>query len=278
METKFKIVVLVLAGLLVVSLVIIFGLQNTKSALLQDLDSAKEELLRQTEVFTNRLNAALRDKDDLQQRIGAIQRELDQVSSEREGLQQSHEALRRRYEAVENERAELVKRLNLYSRLQEELEGFKKENQTLRERIDSLTKIRVTLQSEIDKLKEESKSVKEMASTSRDILAYEDNVLARSVSLSPIIVSPSTGSGEFTIPATSPGSLSGKILKIDREYNFVVINLGLERGLKEGVILEVVREGSLLGKLEVFELRPGVSACDIIQEITPFEVGDIARY
>lgn len=68
--------------------------------------------------------------------------------------------------------------------------------------------------------------------------------------------------------------LAGEILKINKKYNFVVINLGKENGLREKEILDVYQDRQNIGKIKVTELRAQISAADIIDFKKGVKVGD----
>lgn len=57
---------------------------------------------------------------------------------------------------------------------------------------------------------------------------------------------------------------NGKILEVNSEYNFVIINLGKENGIKKGMVFMVYREKKLLGKVEVEEVFGDMSSCIIL--------------
>lgn len=60
------------------------------------------------------------------------------------------------------------------------------------------------------------------------------------------------------------GILNGKILEINREYNFVIINLGKEDNVEKGMVFLVYREKKLIGKVEVEEMFQDMSSCIIL--------------
>lgn len=58
--------------------------------------------------------------------------------------------------------------------------------------------------------------------------------------------------------------LNGKILEVNRKYNFVIINLGKEDGIKKGMVFMIYREKKLLGKVEVEEVFKEMSSCIVL--------------
>lgn len=60
--------------------------------------------------------------------------------------------------------------------------------------------------------------------------------------------------------------LNGRILAVNRKFDFVIINFGMEDGVKEGMIFMVYRDKELLGKVEVEEVFPKMSSCIVLPE------------
>lgn len=66
--------------------------------------------------------------------------------------------------------------------------------------------------------------------------------------------------------------LNGKILEINREYNFVIINLGKRDGVKKGMVFMVYRDRRLIGKVEVEEVFNDMSSCVILPWVKNEEI------
>ena len=60
--------------------------------------------------------------------------------------------------------------------------------------------------------------------------------------------------------------LNGRILAVNRKFNFVIINLGKEDGIEKGMIFMVYQDKKLLGKVEVEDVFPKMSSCIILPE------------
>ncbi len=59
--------------------------------------------------------------------------------------------------------------------------------------------------------------------------------------------------------------LKGKILLVNRQQQFVVINLGKNNRIRHGMIFDVYRNDQRIGSLRVVEVRSNLSAADIIR-------------
>jgi hypothetical protein len=66
----------------------------------------------------------------------------------------------------------------------------------------------------------------------------------------------------------------GKVLAVNLDSNFVVIDLGASSGVKVGDTFNVYRNARPIGTLGVIQTRAGISACDIKKMNTPLKIGD----
>ena len=284
MDQKLKIVILVLVILLGISLSIVFSIQNSKLALLREYNDTKQRLTQENEKLTNKLNTILAENRGLKDRLEAIQADLQRITAERDQNQES-------YVLASKEKMELVEKLKSYPRLQEDIESFQSGNKALKEKISSLEENELALKAELDKLRQNNQGLKQKLKEARYAsqeripvvsgikrgeqeanLAQEPEL--RSVDLPPIVVSSQPSFDDINLPSL----LEGEVLDVNTEYNFVVINLGREAGISEGMFFQVFRDDELLGKVEVIQLREEISACDIIEVDMPFKTGDIVRY
>ncbi len=69
----------------------------------------------------------------------------------------------------------------------------------------------------------------------------------------------------------------GSILGVNRENNFVVINLGRIAGLEVGNTLQVYRGTRAIATIEVIQVRESIAACNIKEEVSSPEAGDTVR-
>ncbi|MFH1578349.1 MAG: hypothetical protein ABIC18_04700 [Candidatus Omnitrophota bacterium] len=277
MGIRLKVIILVLVILLAISFSIIFSIQRERLSLFQQYTAIKESLTQENKTLTNKLNVALKETKQLQDRLGVIQEELERLT-------ESNQEFQRKYELVDSERKKILNKLSSYQQLEEEIKFFKEENNSLKEQLAALTASRGEFVKLEPKIKpppagfeaeeelffpppEDAEPNEEKPQTSDELSDSE------SVDLPPIVVSSSS------VPSKrSQFILDGKIANVNREYNFVVIDLGQEKGVKEGMVFEVYREGWFLGKIEVIQTRQDIAACDIVQAETLLNVGDNVRY
>lgn len=74
-------------------------------------------------------------------------------------------------------------------------------------------------------------------------------------------------------------SLEGKILRVNREFEFVIIDLGKQDNLKVGTILAVYRAKEIIGKVRVEKLAEKVSGATILHQMSWYDIseGDTVR-
>ena len=70
-----------------------------------------------------------------------------------------------------------------------------------------------------------------------------------------------------------------QVLTVNRQFNFVVVNVGLRDKIKIGDVLRVEQKGKLIGRVQVEKLYENFSACAVMEEIKPAQIheGDLVR-
>ncbi len=68
------------------------------------------------------------------------------------------------------------------------------------------------------------------------------------------------------VVSPSAGAAVSKVLTVNRKFNFVVINQGLQDGLKMGDKLRVLKQGQEVATLQVEKLYDKFSAATLLEE------------
>ncbi len=70
-----------------------------------------------------------------------------------------------------------------------------------------------------------------------------------------------------------------QVLTVNRQFNFVVVNMGLRNKVKIGDVLQVEQQGKLIARIQVEKLYENFSACAIMEEMKPAQIheGDLVR-
>ncbi len=85
----------------------------------------------------------------------------------------------------------------------------------------------------------------------------------------------------LSVPAVAPGQASGPVRTATITYlttTSAYIDAGRDRGLREGMEVQVWRGGTAIGVLKVSFLASHQASCDIARQSIPLVVGDTVRY
>jgi len=237
---------------------------------LKDLNIDNEQLKRQGLTFGLELNNVKRERDDLTRSVEYSQRMVDSLS------------------------AELVREKRDKINIQETLKLIRSENSTLRQQLRSLSARKVSLDRQLQALEQEKQDLEHKLVQMETVLTDQVsniNVLRDqleivrktvpkgsasvepAVELPPIIIQPQGMSfGQRPDAATT-----GEVLAVNKENNFVVIDLGESAGIKVGDRLNVYRQEKVIGVIKVIRTRNTISACDIERELLPITIGDLVK-
>lgn len=232
--------------------------QSKIETMSSDLAKEKESRLSVAESLSENFARVKREKE-------ALQVELSRVSQEKIELEQEMDQVRDRLQEINEKRDELASQVRSI-------------HQVLETRLREINQIRDVYEKAIGE--------------SRQIATVEREV----VELPPIVVkgeTPDVGGGSAEASAVAPPPAAsqrqqealsqvknGKIVAVNAHYHFVVINLGEEDGIEEGMRFHVFRDGQEMGEVKVTEVRQKISACDIVplENTLPFQEGDLVIY
>lgn len=146
-------------------------------------------------------------------------------------------------------------------RLQELLKGTLEKKEGLENKIVDIENL----------LKEKSISFQELQENLNQAVSGGKKIAAdgsASVELPPIIVKPTYGLK----------GLQGRIIAVNHQEQFVIIDLGETSGLRPGALFRIMRDGREIGSVEVIETRNEISAADIKEVIGGLTIqeGDVA--
>ncbi len=208
------------------------------------LEQEKEELTKTKETLEGQLKDASTQAKDLAEQIAAEKRARESLTTEMSKIRkESADAAQR----LEKERAAL----------NEELAKAKQSYQTLSNELTTLRQAKEALE----------KRVKEM-------LAVQANEAER------IVVKPAPGAAAPKLAdLPSAKMLEGKVLVVNREFNFIVVNLGSKDGVKSGTQFNVLRANKSIGKAQVERLYDNMAAATLLVEEQKGQIkeGDLVR-
>ena len=258
---------------------------------------ANTDLELQLENVRGQLKVVQADSAQLQREKGSLSLEVSSLIREREDLNRQLEYAKKVMDGISQE---LVREKNDKFKIAQTIKVIKNENEVLRRQLSSIDTHKGDLEQKIIGLQEENAQLdsrlREMEQILQDRAAQIDALNrqfdmshsgklsssvsqkgSESVELSPIVVRPQ---GDNIYGAADPSdelTPAGKVLAINRDNNFVVIDFGLDKGVKTGDTFQVYRDSEKIGRIEVIQERDKISACDIKKELTPINIGDQVR-
>ncbi len=237
----------------------IAGLLRENASLQVKLESLKEkqilaESLKNIEVEKGLLEERLREANSIAE---VLTRDLLKEKGERMGRAAQIEQIRLENNILKSQVAEAERR------------NFELQK-NLALKVSSLEGTIQDKENEIERMRVALKETQEVRAE-----AYKR---AESVELPPIIVTTErTEVAKSTVPPffgndRSTSSKKGKIITVNREHNFVVIDLGEKDGVRVGAKFSVYRGERELGTLEVIQTRERIAAADIKETDTGLEI------
>ncbi|MFH0826860.1 MAG: hypothetical protein V1923_03110 [Candidatus Omnitrophota bacterium] len=257
---------------------------------------AKMDLEMQLAAMRSDLKTAQLANAELEKEKGDLQLDLNAIRLEKEDLQRQVAYNTKLLDGIAQD---LVREKNDKAKIQENIATLKRENDVLTSQLKSISTRRFALEKKIQELQDDKEAIErrfaqlEGKLTDRVTLASELKVgleeiqgssvvtgvsKKESVELPPIVVRPASGSGapEARIQEGAR-SAGGKILAINKDSNFVIIDVGEEVGVKIGDTFRAYRLDKAVATLEVIQTRKNIAACDIKNEIIPLQIGDSVR-
>ncbi|MDD5566467.1 MAG: hypothetical protein PHG31_06225, partial [Candidatus Omnitrophica bacterium] len=246
MSSKGKISVFILFLLIIVSFSLAGGafyfMQQEKTKA-DTLEKDMETLSSKQRAVQTELESAKRTISDLESKLKAYELQIENLT-----------------EDLSTEKAAKEESLNKVSQLKTALELQEKQRADLEAKV-------VQAQDEIKKFKDELKDLQSKKDELEEKLkgAQASTPLASDdVELGKIVIAPE--GPEFTEPAQEmlaqarTKALEGKVLTLNKEYDFVVINLGSKDGVRVNNVFSVYHDNAYLGDVKIDKLHDSMSA------------------
>jgi len=244
--------------------------------------------------------------NNLNEELTDIKLEFEQTRKERQNLglelsklEQFKDDLQRQLEYNEklanNLSNDLAREVNDKQFLLEQFNNIKRENNSLRTQTKELVMTKLALEKGLTKLRKEKTALDNrlfeteqiLGDRISDILQLKDDLedtrlgaiditssVANAVELPPIVV---RTQGEKARDSAAKGEMTGRIVSINEENNFVIIDLGKNSGTQIKDRFNVYRGSNQIATIEVMQLRKDISAADIVKKQGKIQVGDIVK-
>jgi len=227
------------------------------------------------------LHLALAENDDLKARLDELEQAKTRVEEEltraRQELVQSQDELTKAVEARETLARSLEDREQEIGRLTKDVEQVRNDAKQAATQLNELQAERETMRQQVtdlERAKGELES-KIMELSERPTVELDKVV----VSSDPFAMAQPPPIGAGMPGGASAGPLEGQVVVINREYDFIVMNLGKNQGLSVGQEFQIVRGDQVLGRAKVEKVYDELSAAGLLPESKKNEIreGDSVR-
>lgn len=214
-------------------------LKNKKTQLETELQSNKDNVAQ----LNTKLGAAQKEGQDTQEKLTSKSKELEAATAQ---IAQKSKEIASQTSKMKDVEAKLVSVSKEFSGTKAEIEKIKKslpegvtidelqgKLQSYQEQLMNLTQERTVLNEQLTKLTEEKKKLDESAKMKRE--------------------------------GKMPAGLTGHILAVNEDWNFVVLDIGTNQGVIENAEMVVYREGTLIGKVKITSAEPSIAIGDILK-------------
>ena len=221
------------------------------------------------------LQLALAENDDLKVRLEEAQehrsRAEDQLAGARKELAQAREELEQAVTAQEALSRSIEDREKEIARLTKDLEQASAESKRM---ADELKTDRQKL-ADLEQAREELEA--KVMELSGQPTVELDKVL---VTGEPAGAGPAAGTGLVMPVSTAvPPVSDGQVVVINREFDFIVMNLGRNHGLSVGQEFQIVRGNEVLGRVKVEKVYDELSAAALLPDARKDSIreGDVVK-
>ncbi len=257
---------------------------STESALQQSVASAtKLEAKLQDAIKQGFL---LQEKNkEADEKINGLLDELELQEGIREELKKENQALKEKFEKEVKARTELQEKIAINAEavqrlpeLEAQLQTEQGARQELEQKLSAAEERAKTLEEALNKMQQQGVEspapvpVEEAAPEAEEpqqeepqpqeapAVEEQDSERKEEVELEKIVVAPVKAAPE------------GRVVMVDTETEFVIVNLGANHGIKEEQVLAVSRGEDQLGEIKVTRVQPEMSAADFIPPLTSRQV------
>lgn len=218
------------------------------------------------------INAALtQEKEEIEIKKKAAEKEVSNLKQQVEGLLQEKDLAQAKLREFNSKITSLEDGLSAEKKAKEDtlLEAEK-----LREEVITLKNAQSKLEGDLKESNERIGSLKgkldllESSQQKRKAEQAAQEAKPQDMQLEKIVVTSDLKAGPDSLPQadkTQAPHLEGKVLVVNQEYDFVVVNIGQKDNLAIGDTLEIFRKEKKLGELKVEEVR------DTMSVVTPIE-------
>jgi predicted nucleic acid-binding Zn-ribbon protein len=246
---------------------------------LKGLKATNDQLLLEKNNLSYEVNNLTRDTQDVQHASEYNQKMVDNLTQQLAGEKTNNLEMAKRLKAAKADNRQLRQQLQSLGErrlsLEKKVADMQSKNASLESSLASMELYVKQQMFQMDDIKTQMEDARG-AGAAKPVSTRQNVVSQRrdTIQLPPIVVRPQQQMGSADVPSVGDRS---KIISLDKENNFVVVNAGQSNNIKVGDTFRVYRDGQNIGAIEVIQARDRISACDIKNETTPLRVGDLIR-
>lgn len=226
--------------------------EKAKSTALQQ---QVDDLLLKQRIMETKLEEHKKTIVDLEAKLKLSQAKIDTLSKTLEQETKDKETALSEVEAL---RADLEKQKSLRSDLEKKLGQTQKDAQKTEAQLKEVENKRTQLEA---KLKEMENQVTKAQ---------------QGVELGTIVVGPEGAAGQAAgeAAAAQAKKLEGKVLVVNKEYNFAVIDMGTKSGVAVDDVFSVYHANKYLGDIKIAKVHDSMSAADFLSDTLKDQVSE----
>lgn len=270
MHRQGKIILPVLIVLIVISLVSTaasFYLYQKEHAQNIQLQEQIAELNNRQRITEDKLGESKKQASELEAKLRESAAKVDSLTKE---IIQSKSELEETLNKLEQFRADLEEQKSLRQDIENRLKAAQDEGKEIKEQIKVIQKQKAELEDKIKNMESGSTGVE----LGKVVVAGEpvviDNTARGKVKAANEKISAAALKAEKTDKKTqipAPAVLEGKVMIVNKEFNFAVINLGSKDKVEPGQEFRVTRDGKYIGDLKVEKVHESMSAAGFAAEL-----------
>jgi chromosome segregation ATPase len=261
----------------------------------------KAELELRLETFRSDLKAAKLETEQLKREKDKLELDLQTYETDQKDASREFEYNKK---LADNLTAELAREKNDKFQLGQTLKALKSENKFLKSQLKAVYDRKTKLENKFSELQDKNAALEsnmaKMESFVREKILQVDSLRTdlgimpeaenqkkpsgksfedfsagkkSSIELAPIVVKP----GEEDLPNAPAQNKVISVIAVNRDNNFVILNIGSSSGVKTKDIFRIFKKDALAAEVQVTQVRENISACDINNESMAIAVGDIAK-
>lgn len=230
-----------------------FYLLQKEKAKTSVLQQQVDDLLLKQRIMETKLEEHKKTIVDLEVKLKASQTKMDALAKSLELETKNKEAA---LSEVEELKSDLQKQKDLRSDLEKKLGQTQKDVEKTEAQLKDLENKRTQLEAKMKELQEQAKQTKEQ----------------QGVELGTIVIGPEGSTAQAG--AAQPKNMEGKILVVNKEYNFVVIDIGTKSGIAVDDIFSVYHANRYLGDIKIAKIHDSMSAADFLSDTLKDQISE----